>query len=201
MSCAETRDGDLGASCATAERSAVVGTESEHRRAQSSTRAWIQGTSRATGSWSIWRLPINAVSRPSAPAHNLIGAPQAADVGTAQAEVVAWYATTSCVRTLSPLFVALATLETGRFASKREASRWATMLLARITRGTTRRPNSDGRCRDNLSADAACRSVVLILTLSQLVAIADEFVPAASAGPRVSWGETHRSRSWEGEHV
>jgi hypothetical protein len=70
------------------------------------------------------------------PAHKLIGTPQAGDVRTAQAESVAWYAHNDLREdTVAAACRAWYWLETGRFASKREAWRWATRRMARSTSG------------------------------------------------------------------
>ena len=69
------------------------------------------------------------------PAHKLIAAPKAADVRTALAEVVAWYAHNELGEdAVTAACRAWHRLETGRFASKREALRWATQRLYRCTR-------------------------------------------------------------------
>jgi hypothetical protein len=70
------------------------------------------------------------------PAHELIAAPQAVYVRSAQAEVVAWYARNELPEdAVTVACRAWHWLENGKFASKREALRWATERLGYGTRG------------------------------------------------------------------
>jgi hypothetical protein len=71
-----------------------------------------------------------ALPRLGPPADQLIGAPVEADVRAAQAEVVAWYARSGPgAETVSAACRAWYWSETGMFAAKREALRWAAQRL------------------------------------------------------------------------
>ena len=81
------------------------------------------------GFWFVLDLALaheHAVALWGPPAHEVIGAPSAAGVGEAHAEAVAWYARNEPG---AAAFAAAARAwlwhETGRFAPKREALRWA----------------------------------------------------------------------------
>jgi Domain of unknown function (DUF4111) len=80
------------------------------------------------GHWFVVDLAIaheRGVALLGPPAHELITAPAAVDLRTALAEVVAWYARNELREdTVTAACRAWYWLETGRFASKREAVRW-----------------------------------------------------------------------------